>query len=800
MAPSKGGKKKPPAHSDFSKAKSSLKAKQKATPSNATNTSFKSRSIVLPNQGTVTQIEERKQTRLTDDKGRGVEELVTILRGVGSGGTGNQKAEALDSLNVLCSRLPDRVTLSLGLLPIILPLITSNSSSIRLALHRFMIAFLKDTPHDALVPYVTIMTLWVTSGMNHIWKEVREDAAKLGEVVIDAMGTEIVRGWQWPNSDAEAATNGQRIFTTLLTALGVDLAGSTGTSQQKNNTQSDLSTSPVTKLRLLSCLEKLIRCQSGLQSISAQDSFGGGHGSDVDPSSSQFPLWIFRSCLQNASDWEAFSISAGQRSTQSAIKLQGTAMPAEIATFTANPALVEKQYSDAYLFADPAASAGLACGDEGLVKALGQKFVAAAGGVGEMRSISRSSNPYLQLYACLHSLLLHTLLDHAPGVLGPEAANASTQQDPPMGLRLLETVFRLTRTLFRATLRSLTEETGRAGDSNTLPGADKEALEGLSTLLGHSGVYFPFESRRASEPLNRIATLRLLSAGWCELVGIRRMLMGSGSKESLQAKRKQRVDNTAAHIQSVEAYLIQVLQESTSGNASASQIVISSDTTPHSRLSDAEYLALIPTLWHLLTDARTREGNPEDENDRAALLSVFVAHWSSAKVSTLTKSIGFTFLSSICSLLHHPSLRTDIRKRLARPSSPIYRVLRDDFIVRSMGRYIYEVGMASQRLSALIPSLHTAWVYLLNSVRFTSPLVDEDILLKLLPTLQPFFWITRSTGMPGPGKRLFAENTTAIVHEVKDVVRAFVDFVKADVGQEKAAEGFCAAVEKAGVR
>ena len=365
MAPSKGGKKKPPAHSDFSKAKSSLKAKQKATPSNATNTSFKSRSIVLPNQGTVTQIEERKQTKLTDDKGRGVEELVTILRGVGSGGSGDQKAEALNSLNVLCSRLPDRVTLGLGLLPIILPLITSNSSSIRLALHKFMTAFLKDTPHDALVPYVTIMTLWVTSGMNHIWKEVREDAAKLGEVVIDVMGAELVRGWQWTSSDAEAATNGQRLFTTLLTALGVEYASSTGTSQQKSHTQSDLSSSPVSKLRLLSCLEKLIRCESGSQGTTAEAVLDSRHENDVDSSSSlHFPLWIFRSCLQSPSDWETFLVSIAPGRKQIATKIQGTAMRDEIAPFTANPALVEKQQSDGCLFADAAVSAGVGCGDE----------------------------------------------------------------------------------------------------------------------------------------------------------------------------------------------------------------------------------------------------------------------------------------------------------------------------------------------------------------------------------------------------------------------------------------------------
>lgn len=816
MAPAKGGKKKPPAHSDFSKAKSSIKAKQKAAPSNATNTSFKARSIVLPNQGTVTGIEERKQTKLTDEKGRGVEELVTILRGVGSGGS--HKADALDSLAVLCGRVPDRVSLGLGLLPIVLPLITSSSAGIRASLQRFMASFLAAVPRDALVPYATTMTLWVTSGMNHIWKEVREDAARLGEVVIDVMGEELARGWQWQRGGDGGATNGQRFYTTLLTALGVSDGDAHASASA--HTQSDLSSSPVSKLRLLSCLEKLIRYQSGA---------GGGEGEGEDDAAATtspataFPTWIFQSCLQNPSDWEAF-LDAGSHHDGGA--LAHAARAADIvAPFTATPSRLEAK-AGVRVFADVAASAGVGCGDDELAKALGMRFDGGSGHRNDASSSSSSSpptNPYLQLYTSLHAILLHTLLDHAPSVLGPDAVLTTNRDDSlPLGLRLLDVVIRLTRTLFRAALRG-----GHSGGGGGVSRTDRDALKNLATLLDRAGAYFPFESRdnrAASQNLTRATTLRRLSAGWCELVGIHRILSGGiasgGGDAAIRSKRKNGGGSSAAstsalHLQSVEAYIVDVLHEASSPSPN---VVISSDaaTATTTRLSDAEYLALIPTIWYLLTDSEAAAGagtastkataaatpTPTTSSPSSAspLLPAFISHWSSVKnASSPTKTLGFTFLTSICSLPHHPSLRSDIRKLLTRPTSPIYRVLRDDFTIRSVGRYIYEVAVAASRAassSSSSPPLHRAWTYLLNSTRFDSPLLDADTLLKVLPTLQPFFYVQPggvATGQPGPAKRVLAADS-----RLRSIVAAFVAFVEEDYdqgGRDKTVKKFLDAVD-----
>ncbi|CAO1619518.1 unnamed protein product [Sympodiomycopsis kandeliae] len=761
MAPSKTGKK-PPAHSDFSKSKSSLKTKQKAAPSNATNTSFKSRSIVLPNQGTITKIEERKQTQLTDGKGRGVEELVTIVRGVGQGGS---KAEALDSLTLLCDRVPDRVTLGLGLLPIVLPLITSNSAQIRNSLYKFMVHLLKTTPRDALAPYTTTMTLWITSGMNHIWKEVREDAAKLGQVVIEVLGPELVRGWTWTSSE----TNGYRFYTTLLTALGVQTSSGSANPQSQTssgsaNTQSDLSSSPISKLRLLSCLVKLIRFQAGDAQDDTEDDEEAEQGAST--AEQTIPMWIFKSCLENPSDWENFLLPS-QSST--ATLPEHRPLP-----FRASLSLVEEQYSNAHVFADVAGSAGLSFSDEDLYSSICKDPSSS--------SVHSGVNPYLQLYYSLHPLLLHTWLDHAPSVLGPDATSA---QEPSLGLRLLDIVIRLARTLYRAALRSIN---GVAANIS-LRGADKEALKELSTLLDHSSVYFPFTSG-SSNAVSLI--VKRLSAGWCELVGIQRMLTGPEDLDKVRKKKSKqptqgwaqksraKEDKEGGHLSSVESYLIQLFQPSPTQEISDSP-----------RLTPGEYLSLLPVVWHLLSS----DTSPSSSH----LLHVFISHWNGLKpVWSAMKSQGLHFLVSICTLSQYQhSLSPAVKKILCRPSSPIHSTLSSEFVLKGIGRYIYEVGLflhtnkSSSKSRALVANLEMVWRYVHTSLQYC--ILTENVSKELLRTLTPFFYI-HNKGCVGPAKRILAgeEGET-----VRQVVRAVREVVKRDYHADQEGERFLQAVQLA---
>lgn len=797
MAPPKK-RKTAPAHSDFTKSKSSLKTKQRAPPSNATNTAFKARSIVLPNQGSITQLEERRATRLTDDRGRGVDELITILRGVGQGGS---KAEALDSLSSLLLDLPDGVTTGLGLLPILLPQITSSSAAVRSSLVNLLSKFISTVPRDALVPYGTSITLWITSGMNHIWKEVREDAAKLAEVVIDLLGQDLVRGWTWSGSGSSKGeeNDGRRVFTTLLTALGVSFEreGNQGsTSSTTVNVQSDLSSSPLTKLRLLSCLEKLIHAQAGLV-----DETSPGDEEDGSDQLDRFPTWIFRSAFETSSDWEAF-VALGSSHQGHSLDISGGSSSEIVGPFASNPSLLESQRANVPDFADVEDSAGLAFDEGGLTSSLAGASSLILSSLDDFedpsaghQGSSHSVNPYLQLYQSLHPLLLHTFLDQAPSVLGPEAATLSRGEAIPLGLRLIAVSLSLARTLFRAALQSGAE---LSGSRTSLRGAEKDAVIKLTALLDHSSIYFPFERiLRGTEGATKISLLKTLSASWCELAGIVKMLDGDSHSHASSSSKRKGKGSITGHLSSVEQYLVDILASSSSTGVTLAGN--GDDTTASlSRLSEEEYLSLMPTIWQLLHDpsqpATTAPG--QQQSSSCDLLTALLSHWSSTKGTNPIKIYGFELLSRICYLPYFSSLRPDLRRLLTRPTSDVRKLLRTGFLGGNLGKWIYE--LASRPTSLNLRRLISIFSFLLSAVRYdgSSAVLDADVLISTtLPTLKPFFWITHATrgDFAGPWNKVRAND------ELRRTVEAFVRYLTLERQERSEMEDFLQSVNKAGM-
>ncbi|CAO1615474.1 unnamed protein product [Parajaminaea phylloscopi] len=765
-------KKKVASHSDFAKTKSSIKAKQRAAPSNATNTSFKARSIVLPKQGNITHIEERKQQKLIDGKGRGIPELVAILRGVGQG---DSKSDAIDSLAGLLAKMPDPVTTCLSILPVVLPSITANAASVRTALTRLMQVILRLVPVEALSSYTTTLTLWITSGMNHIWKEVREDAARLAELVIEALGPHIAHGWtiaplsSTGATTSESQSNGQRIFDTLLTSLGVSHAapsmGGSSTTASKSSTmniQSDLTSSPLSKLRLLRSLDKLIGHQAGLLESEHRERRGR----------EEFPTWIFRPCFENASDWEAF-VANGQGSqcpAQSVAGSSNTASRTVVAPFVSRLALLEGSKGDD--FAEVRSGHARAAVD-GDMNRLISDAAGLLGGSRDQAGNATSHNPYLSLYSSMHPLLLHTFLDHAPSTfLGQGASLSATEA--PIGLQLIDAVLCLTRTLSRATLRGSDETTAAKGP-------DREALSKLNSLLDRAALYFPFEARATgSLSANVKAVLKRLSASWCETVGIAQMLAGSPPSTPSQEARSQpsrRSDKQAMssqsvkHLGNVQQYLSDLLVES--AKTPALNVITSSDSDD--KLSDSEYVSLLPTIWHLLSE--TTAASPTAE----VLLSAFINHWSQSRPSSVIKQHGFTFLLRVCSLPHYRSLRSDVRRQLTRPSSEVRKVLRETFVRRNLGRALYEMSNAAVADSAGMDSAplqlaEQCLALILDFLRYDAGLLDGgDDLAALWPSLTPFFWITaKGKEFPGPFKRLCAGGKGGRLSALSAALRSYL--------------------------
>ena len=63
--------------------------------------------------------------------------------------------------------------------------------------------------------------------------------------------------------------------------------------------------------------------------------------------------------------------------------------------------------------------------------------------------------------------------------------------------------------------------------------------------------------------------------------------------------------------------------------------------------SDTEYVALLPTLWHILTEPRGSEDAHAEATDLEDLLGSFIDHWAKSKPSSGIKQQGLSFLLSV---------------------------------------------------------------------------------------------------------------------------------------------------------
>lgn len=696
-----------------------------------------------------------------DSKGRNAVELLSTLRGVGQGGN---KSEALDSLAGLLSSMANPTSTCLASLPVVLPLITSSSASIRSSVRALMskVFVLVDT--DAMHPYITMITLWVTSGMSNIFQEVRQDAANLADNFVECLGPALVQGWQLEAEQNDH--NGQRLFTALLTSLGVShersASSSSSGSSSKLNIQSDLSLSPLSKLLLLKCLDKLIRYQDR-HAHCDEASFDKAQTTD-EP----FPFWIFRHCLDSTAEWEEFTAKFSSHDDGRNLNRRNNSSTAS--PFACRVALQE-QSSPSFVDAEAAVLQ-----EADLAMAL-RKAPQWSSLHLERSSESMISNPYLTLYASLHPLLLHTFLDHAPSVFGPIT---SSSMDIPMGLNLILAIFSIASGLLRSAMRFNNERSVPVAPSR-IGLQDRTALAELSVLLDRAAPYFPFESRTFSskaEQDHSSRALRRLSGTWCELVGAQQMLLqDSGSQPNRPNGKRSSVN----HVGAVKDYMLELLQVDSDTQVAA--------ITSAKRLSESEYVSLLPTLWHLMYRQTIENDN------QSQLLGAFVAHWSASRSYGHIKTNGLRLILAVCSLPHYPSLQPPLRKQLTRRSSATRRILAP-CLSTHLGRALYEIGSRTQpAYGATIAE--SALLLVLDCLRFGSSLLDAEEAICMLSTLTPFLWVQHPQrgGMAGPFKRLHR-----VRPELQDIMTALLISVRADfdVGHPKVA-AFLQAATQAGL-
>ncbi|KAJ2451741.1 rRNA processing protein [Coemansia sp. RSA 2336] len=164
---------------DFKKVKLKL-GKKKAPPSNATDTSFTAKSIVLAGQS----ISADKSAQLTNSRNHTLRELLTQLRHYSA----PTRRDAVSGLGDFIAMHPEILQAELG--PIIeasVRLVVDSDPGVRKQLRRLYAEMLPMVPSNELAPFMPLAVVFTCSGMTHILDDIRADAVQFLDLLADAV-------------------------------------------------------------------------------------------------------------------------------------------------------------------------------------------------------------------------------------------------------------------------------------------------------------------------------------------------------------------------------------------------------------------------------------------------------------------------------------------------------------------------------------------------------------------------------------------------------------------------------------
>ncbi|KAG7099292.1 hypothetical protein E1B28_001151 [Marasmius oreades] len=236
----KSSKKRKDKAADFAKAKLKL-GKGKQAPSNVIDTSFKARSIALPNQSIT--IEHDGETPTTKRR-QTLDDLISHLKHHNPGA----RKDALFGLRELLSAHSQLVNSSFPVLAnTTVRLIADEDSGVRSALITFYSWLLPRILPEDVIPHASILLLYTSSAQTHIFPEIRIDAVRFLNLLLECIPETVVSGW-----DTRTNSHGSRILTGYLGILNA------GTIYNNVNTPTATSAATV----MLTAQSKLVVLQS----------------------------------------------------------------------------------------------------------------------------------------------------------------------------------------------------------------------------------------------------------------------------------------------------------------------------------------------------------------------------------------------------------------------------------------------------------------------------------------------------------------------------------------------------------
>ncbi|EPQ29108.1 uncharacterized protein PFL1_03397 [Pseudozyma flocculosa PF-1] len=335
-------------HADFQKTKLKLgKGKQQAN--NATDTSFRSRTIALPQQS----INKDNSTRLVTSRNLGVTELAQQLRHFGAG----VRKEAVNGIREILSLHPILIRTAVGqLIPDICKVLSDDDPAVRRNLYSLLGWYLPQIPPNLLAPYLNALLLFTASALSHIYPEVRIDAIKILDVLVQIAPHATTTGWQnaidafirppppsfascpsGPSSgpastantaaaaaaDGHSTTHGERFMNCYLNLLGITRrtgafgpsshSGKAQSTQQRTSSTTITDLAPAAKLLILKSLRNFLAAAASpaapTTSSTAAEAASASRSAVTTASAAptqDCPTWFFRPSFRDDAEFETF--------------------------------------------------------------------------------------------------------------------------------------------------------------------------------------------------------------------------------------------------------------------------------------------------------------------------------------------------------------------------------------------------------------------------------------------------------------------------------------------------------------
>lgn len=266
---------------DFKKTKPKL-GKGKQLADNATDTSFKSKSIAMPQQSIMLDRSHALTTKRRQTLGDLVQNAQHHSPSV--------RKDAVLGMMELIHTYSEFLELHCAtLINAVLPLIGDDDIHVRTTVAKYFSVVLESMNYDAFLPFASPMLLITTSAMSHISMTVRIDALRILSLLLNKVPALATKDWEAAlDTSSTSNQHGQRILQAFFAMLGVG-----ADARRQRAGVSTVSTASVS----LGASQRLSVIRALSQFLCAATRTEQAH---------DMPTWCFQSAFTSPSDRERF--------------------------------------------------------------------------------------------------------------------------------------------------------------------------------------------------------------------------------------------------------------------------------------------------------------------------------------------------------------------------------------------------------------------------------------------------------------------------------------------------------------